>query len=237
MISYSLSRPLYLFGLAVCITTASCKAPVASEIDVNGLFGTIEIPSNNLDALPQWSRVIDNFDKSRKAALLCDKDIQKCTSQQMTLWRAKIQELEDAENSIKIREINKFINKWRRVSDFENYDQEDYWATPLEFITFGGDSEDFAIMKYISLRELGISASKMRIVVTNDVLRGVNHTILSVHSGKRRFVLDSQNDTVLQEQLIKYYVPFYSVNETTRWAHVPRQAAALVDAGGVEKND
>lgn len=237
MVKLSLTKAACLLGLSVGISGASHDAQAVSETHKPGLFGTIEIPSNNLGALPQWVRVVDNFAEAEKMSKQCDKDIQKCTSQQMTLWRAKIQELEDVEKTTKIREINKFINKWRHVSDRENYKQNDYWATPMEFITFGGDSEDFAIMKYVSLKELGIETSKMRIVVTNDVLRGVTHTVLSVHWGKRRFVLDSQNDTVLQEQFVKYYVPLYSVNETTRWAHVPEQAAALIDAGEIKNND
>ena len=92
-------------------------------------------------------------------------------------------------------------------------------------------------MKYISLKELGISPSKMRIVITNDVLRGVTHAFLSVEEGKNRLVLDSQNDTVLKEDLVNYYIPFYSVNEKTRWAHVPKQTATVDTAAGVEKND
>ncbi len=237
MMEFSLSKTVCLLGIVAGLFSASHDARAVSEEPKTGLFGTIEIPSNNLEALPQWVRVVNNFGKAEKLSKQCDKDIQKCTSQQMTLWRAKIQELEDAEPTTKIREINKFINKWRQVSHRENYKQNDYWGTPIEFITFGGDSEDFAIMKYVSLKELGIDTSKMRIVVTNDVLRGVTHTVLSVHWGKRRFVLDSQNDTVLQEQFVKYYVPFYSVNETTRWAHVPGQAAALLNAGGIKTND
>ncbi len=203
----------------------------------NGLFDTIEIASNDLKALPQWTHVIDSFPDVKKNAARCDTDIQNCKSQQMTLWRAKIQELELSTPMAQIREINKFINKWRRASDSENYQKQDYWASPLEFITNGGDSEDFAIMKYVSLKELGISPSKMRIVVTNDVLRGVTHAFLSVEEGKNRFVLDSQNDTVLKEDLVNYYIPFYSVNEKTRWAHVPNQAATVNTAAGVEKND
>ncbi|MBL4740117.1 MAG: transglutaminase-like cysteine peptidase, partial [Sneathiella sp.] len=137
----------------------------------------------------------------------------------------------------KILELNRFINKWRKISDFENYQKKDHWASPLEFMTNGGDSEDFAIMKYISLKELGISPSNMRIVVTNDVLRAKTHTILSVHIGSKRYILDSQSNSILQEQFVKYYVPFYSVNETTRWAHVPGQTSLLKAPEGKNNYD
>ena len=149
----------------------------------------------------------------------------------MTLWRAKIQELSLSETQSQIFEINRFINKWNQKTDEENYGKLDYWATPLEFLINGGDSEDFAIMKYISLRELGVSPDKMRIVVTKDVLRNESHSVLAVRHKGSSFILDSLNDTVVKEEFIKYYVPFYSVNETTRWAHIPAKYTSSPSSG------
>ena len=209
--------------------------PMASAQNSDGLFGSLEIASQDLSALPQWTRALEGTLDLDRASQKCDEDILKCASQQMTLWRTKIQELEHVDKSIKMRQINRFINKWQHSTDDAIYGKEDYWATPLEFITNGGDSEDFAIMKYISLRELGFSALQMRIVLTNDVLRGTTHTILSVKLNSKSYILDSQNDTVLQEEFVKYYVPLYSVNETTRWAHIPSQFSSLGDAAGAKQ--
>lgn len=220
----------YLFiGLLAASVSA---AHVSAAQNSDGLFGSLEIASDNLKALPQWSNAQNGFGELKKLAKACDQDILKCESQQMTLWRTKIQELEHADVTIKLRQINSFINKWQKTTDLEAYKQSDYWSTPMEFMTNGGDSEDFAIMKYISLKELGVKPSAMRIVVTNDVLRGVTHSILSVKLKSKTYILDSQNDTVLDEKLVTYYVPFYSVNETTRWAHIPSQFATKRDAEG-----
>lgn len=208
---------------------------MASAQNSDGLFGSLEIASQDLSALPQWTHALEGTLELEQASLKCDEDILKCASQQMTLWRTKIQELEHADKSIKMRQINRFINKWQHSTDEAIYGKEDYWATPLEFITNGGDSEDFAIMKYISLRELGFSALQMRIVLTNDVLRGTSHTVLSVKLNSKSYILDSQNDNVLQEEFVKYYVPLYSVNETTRWAHIPSQFSNLGDAAGAKQ--
>lgn len=198
-----------------------CLALPVRNVVANGLFGSTEIASTELSALPQWGRVMNNLAKGEKIARACDREIRKCESQQMTLWRAKIQELSIAEPQEKIFEINRFINKWRHKSDQENYNKADYWATPLEFLLKGGDSEDFAIMKFISLRELEISQKDMRIVVTRDALRNEPHTVLAVAYKGKSYILDSLSDTVVEDEFIKYYVPYYSVNETTRWAHIP----------------
>ncbi|MBE7638120.1 hypothetical protein GUA87_14780 [Sneathiella sp. P13V-1] len=208
------------------------NAPSNVSATENGLFGTTEIPSRNLDALPQWKRVISSFPELEKAAAECDRDILRCGSQQMTLWRTKIQELEHASLNQKVREVNRFINKWQIAKDQDLYKQADHWAAPLDFLPNGGDSEDFAIMKYVSLKELGVKPENMRLVVTNDVLRGQTHTILGLTAAGKTYILDSQNDSVLEEGLVKYYVPFYSANETTRWAHIPGHLARQGNVGG-----
>lgn len=223
-----------VLALGISVFALGNGATLAAQ-NANGLFGSLEIASNDLNALPQWQAALEGFQALKVAAARCDQDILKCDSQQMTLWRTKIQELEHSDKSISMRQINSFINKWQQSTDSDIYGQEDYWAKPLEFLTHGGDSEDFAIMKYISLRELGFTASQMRIVVTNDVLRGITHTILSVHLNSKSYILDSQNDTVLLEEFVNYYVPYFSVNETTRWAHIPNQFSNLGDEAGVKQ--
>ena len=66
----------------------------------------------------------------------------------------------------KLTQINNFIN--RNIvfeNDFGIWQQTDYWATPLETIGQGrGDCEDFAIIKYVSLRMAGIPSSKLRLI-------------------------------------------------------------------------
>ena len=215
----------HIFALALLAGILSF-APLTSKkalADVNhaGLFGAIEISSNNLAALPQWLRVIASFPKLTNAATKCDDKIQDCGSQQMTLWRAKIAELKRADKRIQLQEINRFLNGWKHIPDDEE-PQPGRWSSPLEFITNGGGSEGFAIMKYVSLKELGFNPDAMRIVITNDVLRNKVHAILSVSLRGKRYVLDNLNNTILEEKLVHYYVPLYSMNEKTRWAHIPQ---------------
>jgi len=53
----------------------------------------------------------------------------------------------------KLELVNDFMNQPRFVSDIDHWGKEDYWATPIEFLsTNGGDCEDFSIAKYFTLR-------------------------------------------------------------------------------------
>src|SRR5690554_7786744 len=45
--------------------------------------------------------------------------------------------------------VNSFFNRVPFVSDLQHWNQEDYWATPVEMLaTNGGDCEDYSIAKY-----------------------------------------------------------------------------------------
>ena len=49
-----------------------------------------------------------------------------------------------------------------------------------------GISEDYAIIKYFTLKEMGVDPKSMRIVVLRDTIRNLAHAVLVVYSGWRR---------------------------------------------------
>lgn len=234
--------PGYMQASAAVLAGVILLAPGAggsarAEVTENGLFGLIEISSDNLAALPRWLNVVSSFSKLAEAATKCDDRIEDCQSQQMTLWRTKIAELQGSSKRVQMQAINRFLNGWRHIPEDDPANSDGEWASPLEFISNGGGSRDFAIMKYASLKELGFDPKSMRIVVARDVLRNKDHAVLSVGLRGKRYVLDSLNDTILEERLVNYYVPLYSVNEKTRWAHIPQDFLVAQEASGSKKDD
>lgn len=82
--------------------------------------------------------------------------------------------------------VNRRINAIPYVPDSRNWESSDYWATPLELMSRGGDCEDYAIAKYHLLAASGISSERMAVAVSDD------HAVLLVDTGKGFIVLDSQ---------------------------------------------
>ena len=78
------------------------------------------------------------------------------------LNQARSQGSDDA----KLRRVNDFVNRNINFeSDISVWQQSDYWATPIETIGQGrGDCEDFAILKYVSLRQAGVQDSHLRLI-------------------------------------------------------------------------
>jgi len=232
----------YKHLVAILITSFLTLAPIASrplhaDVTEKGLFGMLEISSDNLAALPRWLNVKASFPNLADAAAKCDARIEDCRSQQMTLWRTKIAELQQANKRVQLQKINRFLNGWKHIPEDDKSNSPTQWVLPLDFVTNGGGPQDFAVMKYASLKELGFDPDNMRIVIANDVLRNRAHAILSVKLHGRSYILDSLNDTLLDERLVNYYVPLYSVNEKTRWAHIPQEFLIAQGASGSDKND
>lgn len=198
------------------------------------IFGSLEFIGGSLKALPQWIRVLAKIEAERSAIAACDSDVRKCPSPAAAAWRASRRSIDGLKPNEQLRELNRFLNSWTYRTDLENYGVEDYWASPLEFLGRSGDCEDYAISKYVTLRQLGYPPEKLRIVVLQDILRGVAHAVLAVYLDDKIMIMDSLFDAVLPDTEVTFYVPQYSVNEKTRWAHIMplRLATAAISGAG-----
>ena len=52
------------------------------------------------------------------------------------------------------------------------------------------------------------------------MLRNLAHAVLAVYTGDRVLILDNLTEAVLPDTRLSQYIPYYSVNETGRWAHI-----------------
>ena len=107
------------------------------------------------------------------------------------------------------------------MTDAKNYDVTDYWATPDEFTKRGGDCEDYAIAKFLTLRALNVPSTAMRVVVVQDMNLKVGHAIAAVYVANRILVLDNQIKPVVAAETVKHYMPLFSLNEEGWWLHRP----------------
>lgn len=208
-----------IWGLVVA-SNLFAAASAAHALDF-GLFGTREFRAASFAGLAQWRSVLERVEAERPVWRRCAADPKSCPNRAAAAWRALLKGLEGAPLLEQMRAVNRFANQFRYRSDDQNWGKSDYWATPIEFLERSGDCEDYAIFKYISLRELGVPAQRMRLVVLRDTLRDLAHAVLAVHDGEQVWILDNVTNAVLRHDRLGHYVPYYSVNEEARWAHLP----------------
>jgi len=121
----------------------------------------------------------------------------------------------------KLELVNDFMNRTPFVSDAQHWGKEDYWATPVEFLsTNGGDCEDFSIAKYFALRSLGVPDEKLRITYVKEiVVYNEAHMVLAYFPAPdaEPLVLDNINKTIRPASTRTDLVPVYSFNGSGLW--------------------
>ena len=188
---------------------AASSASAASKIK---LFGTVEF-KRPLSSLPAWLDLLKR--NQADPIFLPEKHFNKKVT-----W-AQFKEKAKGKNAMDLlRYVNSFWNTWPYREDIDNWGQEDYWEIPAEFLKKSGDCEDYSIIKYFTLKELGIPPETMRIVVVRDTIRNMAHAVLVVYMNNDAYVLDSLSNAVLSHTRFSHYSPQYSVNEFGRWAHL-----------------
>lgn len=98
-------------------------------------------------------------------------------------WQKLLAESRSVAEKDKLKKINDFFN--RRIvfdDDLEIWNLSEYWATPLETIGQArADCEDFAIIKYYSLKDAGIPIAKLRLIYVKARLEGPAGPYLQAH--------------------------------------------------------
>lgn len=119
-----------------------------------------------------------------------------------------------------LRKVNSFFNQVPYFTDMVHWGREDYWATPVEMLaSFGGDCEDYSIAKYLSLKELGIPADRLRITYVNAKSAGESHMVLAYYPrpDAEPYILDNLIGEVKPASQRPDLEPVYSFNDDDLW--------------------
>ena len=97
--------------------------------------------------------------------------------------------------------INRAVNlAIQPVSDLVQYGVADVWATPLmSFASGKGDCEDYAIAKYVALREIGMAASDLRLNIVHNNQSGEDHAVVAARLDGEWLILDNRRMAMLTD--------------------------------------
>ncbi len=139
-------------------------------------------------------------------------------------WQKLEQDNKNASTKEKLTAVNTFFNLLQYQKDSVHWGQDDYWATPLEFVVSGGgDCEDFAVAKYFTLLDLGIPDDKMLIMYVkftgNETFYAQAHMVLLYYETPTSvpLVLDNINKEIMPADQRHDLIPIYGFNGTGLW--------------------
>jgi predicted transglutaminase-like cysteine proteinase len=171
---------------------------------------------------PAWQDTLDRHQSERPEIHECLADEDACTRRLKSLRHILLKGSE-LELEQQLRLVNRYINRRRYVDDSVGSQSGagNQWETLAEFLHNGGDCEDFAVAKYFILREFGVDAENMRIVIGKEPRRATHHAMLAIRMDEDVWLLENDN-TIRRngDQDITRFV--YAINEQGIWDHEKR---------------
>ncbi len=173
-------------------------------------------------ALPVWARLVDFSDTF---ITLIEKRWGRDAPGRVYVWQRLVRDGKAATatgrpDATVLRQVNGFFNQVPYFSDMAHWGVADYWATPSEMLaSFGGDCEDYAIGKYLSLKEIGIPIDKLRITYVRALTLGESHMVLAYYATPDAdpLILDNLIGEIRPASQRTDLEPVYGFNDDDLW--------------------
>jgi len=151
--------------------------------------------------------------------------------QRLIDWVELIRNDQSTTDVEKLVKVNDFFNKLDFVDDSLHWRQEDYWATPVEFLASdGGDCEDFSLAKYFTLKAMGVKEKRLNLTYVKALDLNQAHMVLTYFEvpGEEPLVLDNLIGDIKPATQRTDLLPVYSFNGTGLWIAKMRGRGELV---------
>jgi predicted transglutaminase-like cysteine proteinase len=205
------------FGQAAELTAGTLDSTASAELagrtaEPFGLFASI-LPAGGLRE--KWLGVERKLDDESVQLALCDGDRERCVSPAALQFLAIVDDARAREGRARLGEINRAINlAIRPMSDLDQYGAIDVWSSPLVTLTSGaGDCEDYAIAKFVALRQAGISPDDLRIVIMRDTIRGEDHAVAAARLDGHWLMLDNRRMAMIEDAYVRNYRPLFVIDQ------------------------
>ncbi len=222
----ALACGLACFGPATALAASADLSGATEEAVVAaepfGLSATVVAAGGLRD---KWISLARKLDDERVQLALCDGDRERCASEAALQFLAIVDAGRRREGRARLGEINRAINlAIHPMSDLAQYGEMDVWSSPLAtFYRRAGDCEDYAIAKLVALREAGVPADDLRIVIMRDIFHGEDHAVAAARLDGHWLMLDNRRMAMVEDGYVRNYRPLYVMDESSlrRYAEPP----------------
>ncbi|WP_024512765.1 transglutaminase-like cysteine peptidase [Bradyrhizobium sp. ARR65] len=227
---------LAYFAPATALEAASPDSTHATELPVPSTepFGLSTSPLTAGALQDKWSALARKLDDERVQLALCDGDRERCASDAALRFLAIVDLGRSREGRARFGEINRAINlAIHPMSDLAQYGEVDVWSSPLATFDRGaGDCEDYAIAKFVALRQAGVSAKDLRIIIMRDVFHGGDHAVAAARLDGHWLMLDNQRMAMVEDSYVRNYRPLFVMDEQ----HLKKYADPELLAAGPDRD-
>jgi predicted transglutaminase-like cysteine proteinase len=165
----------------------------------------------------QWRQIKADILSELPKLTRCQANLDACTSTNRKFTEI-VTEAERQDGLAKIVLINAVINA---LIDYEpdrtQWGVADQWTAPFvnkkgAFETGHGDCEDYALAKYVALRQAGVRSEDVRMVLVHDHAVRADHAVLAVRYDKRWLILDNRWDKLVADTDLTQFKALASID-------------------------
>lgn len=218
-------------AVQAAILTDGLDRPLASPpVESSEPFGRLVADVTDGPLVDKWQGVKHTIEAEMALVMVCRANVAFCPSPAALEFVAIVDRARMRDGLARAGEINRAINlDIRPVSDVDQYQVEDVWSSPLvSLATHAGDCEDYAIAKLVALREAGMAAQDLRLVILRDKILREDHAVVAARVDGRWRVLDSRRFLMLEDTQFTRFQPIFAIDETgiKRYEDVPQVSAS-----------
>ena len=212
----ALACSIVWFGPATELTAGTLISPGAANLVRKSAepFGLFVSTLSEGGLREKWLGVQRRLDDEMVQLALCDGDRDRCVSPAALQFLAIVDVARSRDGRARLGEINRAINlAIRPMSDMAQWGEPDVWSSPLITFAHGaGDCEDYAIAKFVALRQAGVSPEDLRIVVMHDTIRGEDHAVAAARLDGYWLTLDNMRMAMVEDAEVRNYRPTFVID-------------------------
>jgi predicted transglutaminase-like cysteine proteinase len=161
----------------------------------------------------KWRAVKADIDADLRQVESCKSNSSAC-SDAARRFMLIVNEVRARTGVARIETANRLINgAIRYMSDLAQHATVDVWSAPLASLGTGrGDCEDYAIAKYVVLREAGVSEQDLRVLLVRDRNVREDHAVLAIRNGEAWTVLDNRSSALTPDRELRHFKPLFALD-------------------------
>lgn len=218
-----LARTLAIFcGAAIVMGTAfPPPAQAASVTDIGGNekaaaepfgLGVYQAPLGPLWI--KWRGMDEGLAADAETLARCRADGIAC-SPAARRFLAIVDEARGLDGRQRLGVVNRAVNlAIRYTSDVAQHGVPDYWSSPLStFASEQGDCEDYAIAKFLALREAGVAAEDLRLLIAQNRAANEAHAVLAARQDGHWLILDNRRMSLVDDAHSADLAPLFALDD------------------------
>lgn len=175
-------------------------------------FATRALMISSGDRVTKWRQLFADIARDQSRMKLCEAVPARC-GWSTTRFNGVIETAKKFSGRARLEVVNRLIND----AIVYKSDIVDEWTSPLATFADGGDCEDYAIAKYVALRETGWADEDLRVTMSRS------HAVLAARLNGKWLILDSEihHRNIVEDIHRDNFMPVFGFNESAVRFFVP----------------